>query len=191
MPSNAHPVARWLAPVLFSAAACAALAGCSNTQSAEQASEIQLKEANATRMPLARFAGTVTIDGQPPSLERNQALLVMLYDLKNPSADSLPLYVACDPNGHFEFSTYQRGDGVRVGSYAVLFGKFRINPFGNAGTTSGDLLNNLYNDPDKSTFKYDLTPPGQTDYVFDLAVAGKQPIASPGPHAVTRISRRR
>jgi hypothetical protein len=50
---------------------------------------------------------------------------------------------------------------------------------------------NLYNDPDKnaenSQFKIDIEQPGKTDWNFALDVQGKQPIGTPGPHAVTEL----
>jgi hypothetical protein len=57
-----------------------------------------------------------------------------------------------------------------------------------------DELKNLYNDPDKNAkeekFKLDLKLPGQEGYQVDLAVAGKEPVETPGPNAVTRLMAR-
>jgi len=92
----------------------------------------------------------------------------------------LPFATRCDKNGHFEFNTYGTGDGLPAGSYVVLFAQPK--------TEGGDGLKNLYNDPDKNAqeerFQINLTSPGKTDWAFDLAVAGKDPITTPGVHAV-------
>ena len=60
--------------------------------------------------------------------------------------------------------------------------------FAQPKTEGGDGLKNLYNDPDKNAkeerFQINLTSPGKTDWTFDLAVAGKDPITTPGEHAV-------
>ena len=48
-----------------------------------------------------------------------------------------------------------------------------------------------YNDPDKNAgkpeFHVELTPPGKTDYAFNLKVAGEQPVDQPGPKATTEV----
>jgi hypothetical protein len=71
----------------------------------------------------------------------------------------------------------------------VLFA--RLNMGGRLGNFDGpDLLNNLYNDPDKNVadpeFQITVSEPGKSDYHFNLGVAGK-PSATPGPHAVTEL----
>jgi hypothetical protein len=54
-----------------------------------------------------------------------------------------------------------------------------------------DELKNLYNDPEKNkndpAFLFEVQPPGRTDYQFDLAVAGKDPVKTPGSYAVTHV----
>jgi hypothetical protein len=66
----------------------------------------------------------------------------------------------------------------RVGGLVGLFGP-------------PDELKNLYNDPDVNAqlpqFKVDVAEPGKTDYFFDLKVEGKEPAATPGKRAVTKI----
>ena len=51
-----------------------------------------------------------------------------------------------------------------------------------------DELKNLYNDPDKNiqaaNFNLNLAYPGKEDFQFDLAVAGKEAIATPGRNAI-------
>jgi hypothetical protein len=54
-----------------------------------------------------------------------------------------------------------------------------------------DDLKNLYNDPQKNvndtTFVIDVTQPGRDDYEFNLSVAGKEGVATPGEYAITKI----
>jgi hypothetical protein len=170
---------------------CMLAAGC-GTSSADQALDGQLKASNGAREAVARFAGKVTIDGQPPAPERNQAVVVILYDPKNPLPPGAPpRYAYCGKEGQFEFHTYSRADGAPVGSYVALFAQLKIGGRGRRGYWAPDALHNLYNDPDKNAqnpeFRIDLAAPGRTDYAFNLAVAGKEPIEQPGPKAVTEI----
>ena len=67
------------------------------------------------------FAGTVTVDGQPPAPELT--LVVMLSDLSKPDlqVDVRPS-AECDKEGKFSFTTYKAGDGVAGGkTYVVAF----------------------------------------------------------------------
>jgi hypothetical protein len=167
------------------------VAGCGGpSQSADQALNDRLREANASRSQIARFSGTVTIDHAPPDLKPDESLMIMLYDPKNPPhSQQLPLSSRVTREGHFEFTTYTRGDGVPVGSYKVLFAAFKVNPY-RGGSNSPDALKNLYNDPDTSQFNVEITEPGKTDWTFDLEIAGKEANTQPGEHAITRIVKR-
>ena len=92
---------------------------------------------------MVKFSGTVTVDGQPPAVDRRNPLFVIAYDPKNPpKGRQLPFTARCDKDGHFQFNTYSTGDGLPAGSYVVLF----VQP----KTEGGDALKNLYNDPDKN-----------------------------------------
>jgi hypothetical protein len=163
-------------------------AGCSKTQSTQEAVDAQLKALNTTKANLARFAGKVTIDGQPPTVNRGQVLLVILYDQKDPEKNKAPLSTVCKKDGSFEFYRYVAGDGVPVGSYVVLFAELKQSRA--KGLIQPDGLKNLYDDPDKNAqnkdFVAEVAPPGRTDYDFNLDVAGKEP-GTPGAHAVTQI----
>ena len=186
---RARPSVRAIGSVVF----CLIAAGCGGgSQSADQALQKQLDAANIPRTAVSKFAGSVTVDGQPPSLGPKEALLVILYDSKNPpTRDKPPLTATCDQKGHFEFSTFTRGDGVPPGSYVVLFAQLHSQP--GAGMLPPDGLKNLYNDPDKNAekpeFKLDLSSPGRSDHSFNLELAGKEGIPTPGSHAVTKITR--
>lgn len=164
--------------------------GCGGT-SADQALDKQLKELKIERVTTGKFSGKVTIDGQVPTIEPGSALLIMLYDPKDPPTPAHPpFFKRCEPDGSFEFTRYSRGDGVPVGSYIVLFAKLKARQ---GSFLPPDQLNNLYDDPDKNQqipeFKVDVTAPGKTDHLFNLEIAGKDPVANPGEHAVTRIVR--
>jgi hypothetical protein len=156
-------------------------AGCSRVQSEHEALKKSLEVNGRSELAVVKFSGTVTVDNQPPAIDRRNPLLVFAYDPKNPpKGRQTPFSTRCDKNGHFEFNTYSTGDGLPAGSYVVLFAQ--------PSTEGGDGLKNLYNDPDKNAkeerFQINLTSPGKTDWAFDLAVAGKDPVTTPGEHAV-------
>lgn len=166
-------------------------AGCQKSQTSQQALDAQLAAANLQKESTAPFAGTVTVDGQPPAPARGQSLIVMLYDQKDPEKNKPPLTAVCRKDGRFEFYTYAAGDGVRQGSYVVLFAQLMGKR--GVGMVQPDGLLNLYDDPDKNAqnkdFVVEVASPGKTNYVFNLEIAGKQP-ATPGPHAVTEIRKK-
>jgi len=164
--------------------------GCgSGTQTAQQALEQQYKaNPQLKRIGVTKFAGTVTVDGQPPA--KGTVIVVMLNDPKMPAVRNQPsLYAVSTPAGTFEFSTSLKGDGTLPGSYVVTFAQ--LHPHGTRGYFPPDELKNLYNDPDKNAgkpeFHVELTPPGKTDYAFNLKVAGEQPVDQPGPKATTEV----
>jgi hypothetical protein len=177
----------------FTALNCAILAtglgfsGCGH-HSSDQALDAQLQALNLQKVKLAKFAGTVTVDGQPPSSEGGEPLLVMLYNRKEPVKNKPPLAVDCRKDGSFEFYTYVPGDGVPEGSYVVLFAQ--LSGAAASGRSQPDALKNLYNDPDKNAqdqdFVVELKSPGKSNYAFDLKVALEDP-GKPGPHAVTEF----
>jgi hypothetical protein len=190
--------------------ALAVLEGCSRTQTAEEAREPQPAESSQFQLPtaVAKFAGRVTIDGKAP--KRNCRLFVILNDPKLPAdsahGEGATRFTACDADGNFAFSTYGNQDGVVPGKYVVTFVELhrplkqtslRFLPTVRVGPSPDryrqpDELKNLYNDPDKNAknvdFNLDLEAPGHAHYHFDLAVAGKKPVVSPGPHAVTGVA---
>ena len=164
-----------------------AVVGC--TSSADLALEKALKDSGQTRIAVCPLAGTVTIDGEPPKLERRQKLVVMLNDLAHPEAPIAErTYTIAGPHGEFAFHTYTADDGVAPGHYVVTFAVFQRR--GNAGLEGPDRLQNLYNDPEKNAdtpeFMIDHKPPGSRSYDFRLMIAGKDP-GTLGPHSLTDL----
>jgi hypothetical protein len=160
--------------------------GSNSGPTAEQALQAQLKQANTQRQAVFPLAGRVTIDGKPPGSDTNVVIL-MLNDIAHPE---VPLknrpYTSCEPSGNFSFSTYLGGDGIAPGRYVATFAQLTE---GKAGPLGPDQLKNLYNDPDKNKdvpeFRIDHKEPGRKDYAFDLKLAGKDAVASPGKFALT------
>jgi hypothetical protein len=157
--------------------------GCS--ESAEQVTLRKKKEYNVQDQPAAKYSGTVTIDGLPPDVPAGHDLLVYLYDPKTEAdkAGRGGRFSACKRDGSFQF-----GESIPPGSYVVLFAELAR---GRPGVFRGpDLLHNLYNDPDKNAtrdgFTIELSPPGKTGASFNLEISGKEPVTTPGPHAVVK-----
>jgi hypothetical protein len=158
-----------------------AAGGCNHTPSEKERLQKSLEVNGRTESSIVKFSGTVTIDGQPPTIDRRFPLFVMAYDPKNPpKGRQLPFTTRCNKEGHFEFNTYSTGDGLPAGDYVAIFAWPRAD--------GSDGLKNLFNDPDKNAaderFKINLTAPGKTDYAFDLQVAGRDAVTTPGEHAV-------
>src|ERR1700678_287199 len=113
MKHGALAARRWA----LAALALALAAGCTHRDSAEQALDKALAAQGASREHVAKFSGTVTVDGQPPGIKvyDKHRLVLMLYDPKNPPSANHPiLFADCMPepnDGAFEFSTYDRRDG--------------------------------------------------------------------------------
>lgn len=161
-------------------------------KTADQAlNEVYVRHPQLMRQKVAKFAGRVTIDGQVPGdLPRGSMLFVSLHRKQDGQPSAEPIHAVCDSTGHFGFSTYLKEDGVPIGSYIVTF--VRLRRVGRRLFGLPDELKNLYSDPEKTSerpeFVVDVEVRGKTDYQFDLAVAGQEPIETPGPHAVTRIA---
>ncbi len=175
-------------------------AGCGRPSAEKSLQQAFRDNPKAQRVELVKFEGTVTVDGQPPGKPDTQ-LFVILNDPQHPEdpAKIPKLIGGCDDAGHFAFGTYTAHDGVEAGSYVVTFVQLH-HPKGIFGHRTQSLfkqpdeLKNLYNDPDKNAkdpqFKVELTPPGKTDWNFNLDVAGKDPVTTPGPHAMTKLDYR-
>ena len=174
-------------------------AGCGPPSGQQALKKAFLDNPKAQPVQVVPFAGTVTVDGKPPSTD-GLILLVILNDMQHPQDPSKQpkLRTGCDKNGHFAFTTYEVHDGVQTGSYVITFVQLHSRP--NIGRQRNsmfkgpDELKNLYNDPDKNAeipeFKIDLKPPGIKDAHFNLTVEGKEPVTTPGPHAITSLDTR-
>jgi hypothetical protein len=183
--------------------AAAAVEGCSRMPSEEQSVD-QFFKANPQikRVPVAKLAGRVSVDGQPPSQGTRLYLILCDPDHLEKPATSPPKFATfCDAAGSFEFTTYLTGDGVPYGKYVITFAQLHL-PRGRGRNSLGgsrmlqqyigpDDLKNLYNDPQKNkndqAFLVNVEPPGRTDYEFNLSVAGKEPVVTPGDYAVTTM----
>jgi hypothetical protein len=181
-----------------------AITGCGG-ESVQQAIARQAKDNPKYEVhSVSRFAGRVTVDGQPPA--KDLRLFVILNDPQhldeNAKRRAPKLSAICDDTGKFAFGTYEKDDGVPAAGYVVTFALLHSPTAGGGrggrmrqGTgprhfSGPDELKNLYNDPDKNQkvdeFNVKLAPPGKSDYNFDLAVAGKD-MAEAGPNAVTAV----
>jgi len=200
-----HHCSKWTIVLSLTATA---LAGCNRMQTEEEAVNQYYKNNQGpqpARVPVAKLAGRVSVDGLPPA--QNAHLFVVLYDpqhLEKP-VDAPRVMTQCDAEGNFAFTTYVAGDGVPYGKYVVGFVELR-RPVPARGRGLGaragrqqefvgpDELKNLYNDPDKNkdnpSFVLNVEAPGHSDYDFNLTLAGKEPVAKAGEYAVTRIKSR-
>jgi hypothetical protein len=187
--------------------------GCSHADTAEERYERALTEHPEFHRPdrLAMFAGRVTVDGQPPKSDCK--LFVILNDPSHLDATAHQkapkIFAVCSADGSFAFTTNDPRDGVVAGKYVVTFVELHQPPKPKKTEKSGGLkarivrggpnrfekpdeLKNLYNDPDKNAkienLNLDLEPPGKSDYLFDLEVAAKEPVETPGPNAVVGVT---
>jgi hypothetical protein len=193
---------RSLACVFVCILAATAFSGCTKTGGA-RTDQIEQTALLQNKVSVAKFAGHVSVDGQPPAAE-NGTLFVILNDPAHPVAGG-KASTNCDEQGNFSFTTYLPGDGVGVGKYVVTFAQFKSDqgrgtsghghrmgsPSMNRDYVGPDGLKNLYNDPDKnkddSAFAVEVASPGRTDYEFNLELAGKTAVKFPGAFAATRL----
>jgi hypothetical protein len=160
-------------------------AGCGRSETLDQRMVRIAQATGQQRVPTAKFAGKVTVDGQPPPTGTR----VILFDPKvSPSISHPVLHAQCAADGSFEFTTYTPGDGVPLGKYVVLFERLVRSK---SGYIRLEGLKNLYNDPDRNgaipIFNVDVTQPGKADYLFELKVEGTESVTTPGPKSVTSI----
>ncbi len=169
------------------------LAGCGfGSQSANQALSQALASTGTAKDACAKFAGTVTIDGKAPGDLGVSRVMVVLWNTKTPPKGTPP-FAPCDPDGYFEFHTYDKADGIPVGNYVICFvqlqGGMRIG--GPSGWRGPDQLKDLYSDPDKNKEDKDLVldikSPGKTSWQFDLKIDGKEPVTNAGPNAIKEL----
>jgi hypothetical protein len=194
MNSQRRPICRvWLVEGwgILAGFALLATSGCGHL-SAEQRLGAQLKAANVSKHDAFPLAGKVLVDGLPAhTASSGQRTVVVLFDRAKPdlAVDQRPI-AECNSEGEFSFQTYGNDDGVAAGQYVVTIAQLPLENRAAAGSGNLDELKNLYNDPDKnaqrSGFVIDHKSPGKRDYVFELKVAGEEPVTTPAPRAVTK-----
>lgn len=168
-----------------------AISGCSNGLASSQKVDKELSAIGKTRQTVFPFAGKVLVDGLPPQSNGSERRIVVV--LFNQAEPNVPVtrrpQAVCNPNGEFTFTTYVPKDGVPPADYVVTIAQLSKEK---GRTFSGpDGFQNLYNDPNANEkspeFAVKHADPGKTNYVFDLKTAGREPVATPGPRAVTQI----
>jgi|HubBroStandDraft_6_1064221.scaffolds.fasta_scaffold77633_1 hypothetical protein len=186
--------------VVLSLVAASVFSGCTGSSHGAREDELQQAAKGAKQKPVAKVAGHVSIDGQPP--DKDTKLFVILNDpahLAIPKEG--PAYLAsCDPDGNFTFTSYLHGDGVPPGKYVVTFAQLHVPKTGGPRSmgrmiareyVGPDGLKNLYSDPEKNKnekdFNIEVAEPGKSDYEFNLSIAGKDGV-NPGQYAVRRLS---
>ena len=163
--------------------------GCSGSPNAEQALDARLKQEKIPRQTVHPLAGHVTIDGHPPGSDTN-VVIAVLNETRSPQVpvEKRPRTI-CTPAGEFSFSTYLGDDGFAAGDYIITFAMLADTKRGLLGP---DQLKNLYNDPEKNKsipeFHIEHNAPGRKDYAFDLKLAGKEPVQTPGQFALTGLA---
>ena len=174
---------------LLAAFALFLVAGCSGTQSGDQALDKSLAAAGQQRTKVYPLAGKLTVDGAPPELEQRERIILMLNDpAKLDPSPNLRPHVSVSATGDFSFQTYAADDGVKPGTYIVTFAKLTKKTKGLVGP---DGFHNLYNDAEQNQKEYpelkiEHQAPGKKDYAFDLRIAGRDEVAA-GPRALTRL----
>jgi hypothetical protein len=101
------------------------------------------------RKPTVPVRGIVTIDGKVP----DTAVQVQFHSLQGMDAEHPTMsQTETKPDGSFEVSTYESGDGVPEGDYALTFSWQKFDLFSRS-YTGPDKLSGRYKDPKKSEFK--------------------------------------
>jgi hypothetical protein len=107
------------------------------------------------RLPTVPVRGLVTVGGLPAP-----SLTIRLHSLDTPQGEAA-VYAAkpsamTEGDGTFAVSTYESGDGVAPGTYAVTFEWLTYNRLQNA-YGGPDKLGGKYSDPVKSPYKVTVT----------------------------------
>ncbi len=102
--------------------------------------------------------GEVYVDGQPVGELKVTCHSVKGLDKANPTSSS----ALTDEDGTFAISTYYEGDGVPEGDYVLTF-FWGINRPMRGRYDGPDKLNERYDDPARSTFKFSVESGTPTD----------------------------
>lgn len=103
--------------------------------------------------PTTKVSGKVTVDGAAPG----SPIVIKCHPVGGLDAEHPSVTQALtDPDGAFHFSTYQDGDGVPQGDYAITFFWGKYNAI-SAGFVGPDRLKNRYVKPDKTPIKLSVS----------------------------------
>jgi hypothetical protein len=195
----------------------ASLAGCtSRPEASTETGDMRfVKSERMQHQPLIKCAGRVTVVGQP--VKEDCKLFVILNDpahLDENSKGILPKYYEdCDNDGKFNFSTYDKGDGIPFGKYVVTFVELHrkktapakkatgsVKPPGTGGPSASstasmrfwgpDELKGIYSDPEKNAkdpaLILDLHEGSSGTHDFKLVI-GDNKGTKPSRHAVQTL----
>ena len=102
------------------------------------------------RQPTAPVTGRVLIDGEPAPAN----VRLIFYNVDEKVTGALKnLSVFTDEEGKFAPQTYDTGDGLPVGDYALTAEWGEYTP-GMRATYSGDKFNGRYSNPNESEIKF-------------------------------------
>lgn len=107
------------------------------------------------RLKTVPVKGMVTVNGVPAG-----EVMVRFKSLAKPEGEAA-IYAAnptalTDADGTFAASTYEQGDGLAPGEYAITFEWKKFDRLSN-GYSGPDRLGGQYSDPEKSEFKVTVT----------------------------------
>jgi hypothetical protein len=191
MHERRRSVAAQLAICMLLGCMVVALQGCSGALTPSQRVDKELSSVKKSKLAVFPFAGKVLVDGLPfEPKSPDERVVVVLFNRAQPELRLTHRpYAVCNRKGDFSFTTYVPNDGVEPAEYLVAISQLSM---GKGDNLSGpDGFQNLYNDPDANEKEPEFTvkhaSPGKSDYVFELKLAGREPISAPGPRAVTRL----
>lgn len=92
--------------------------------------------------------GQVFVDGKPAAMLTIECVSATGLDKEHPTLST----ALTDEDGNFSFGTYVSGDGVPVGTYALIFQWGTLNTFRHS--YDGDKLNGRYRDAETSPVKF-------------------------------------
>lgn len=107
--------------------------------------------------------GQVTVDGQPP----DTPIKITCHDMNGMDQEHPSVsWCMTGEDGKFEISTYEQGDGVPEGEYALTFlwGQMNLVSMGYGGP---DRLNGRYTEPEESEHTFAVVA-GETEGPIDL-----------------------
>jgi hypothetical protein len=101
------------------------------------------------RKPTTPVTGVIRVDGAAPG----SPLQIVCHKLDGiDAADHTVSQAHSDNDGEFALSTYQQGDGVPAGEYALTVTWGKLNPV--SMSYSNDAFKGRYNDPKTSQVKF-------------------------------------